>query len=203
MARNKQVFVDVDTQNDFLLPAGKLYVPGGENLLPTLRRLRDFAAQHSIPILSTADAHATDDAEFRQWPPHCLRQTSGQLKVPETLLPNYLVVPREREAEISEDELSRYPQFIVEKNQLDAFTSPQMKALVLRLAAEQYVVYGVATEYCVRLAALGLRNLGQRVALLTDAVQGIDAAGIARTLRELQEAGVSLAATSEWLAAAA
>ena len=70
MARYSIVFVDVDTQADFMLPGGRLYVPGAEKLIPTLTRLRDFAEQHSVPILTSTDAHATDDPEFQQWPPH-------------------------------------------------------------------------------------------------------------------------------------
>ena len=203
MTKNKFVFVDVDTQADFMLPVGKLHVPGAEKLLPTLQRLRDFAAQHSIPVLSSTDAHSTDDAEFRDWPAHCVRQTAGQLKVPETLFPNYLVVPREQERPVAEEELSRYGQLIVEKNQLDLFSSPQAENLVGRLDAEQYVVYGVATEYCVRLAAQGLRQRGRRVLLVTDAIQGIEAEGVARTLRELAAAGAAMITTKELVAAAA
>ncbi len=34
---------EVDTQADFMLPGGKLYVPGAEKLLPNIRRLTDAA----------------------------------------------------------------------------------------------------------------------------------------------------------------
>src|SRR3989338_2447809 len=203
MTKNKFVFVDVDTQADFMLPGGKLHVPGAEKLLPTLQRLRDFAAQHSIPVLSSTDAHSTDDAEFRDWPAHRVRPTAGQPKGPETLFPNCLVVPREQERPVAEEELSRYGQLIVEKNQLDLFSSPQAENLVGRLDAEQYVVYGVATEYCVRLAAQGLRQCGRRALLVTDAIQGIEAEGVARTLRELAAAGAAMITTKELVAAAA
>ncbi|MBI4481198.1 MAG: isochorismatase family protein [Acidobacteria bacterium] len=203
MTKNKFVFVDVDTQADFMLPGGKLYVPGAEKLLPTLQRLRDFAAQQAIPVLSSTDAHSTDDAEFRDWPAHCVRHTAGQLKVPETLFPNYLVVPRERERPVADEELSRYGQLIVEKNQLDLFTNPQAENLVSRLDAVEYVVYGVATEYCVRLAALGLRKRGRGVLLVTDAVQGIDAEDVARTLQELTAAGAAMITTKDLVAAEA
>ena len=201
MTRHKLVLVDIDTQADFMLPGGKLYVPGAETLLPLLERLRDCAEQHGIPILASTDAHATDDPEFRQWPPHCVRGTPGQLKVPETLLPQYLVVPRERQTPLTAEELSRYPQWILEKNTLDMFTGPQAGDLVQRLGAEEYAVYGVATEYCVRLAVLGLLQRKQRVRLLTDAIMGIDPAAVQRALDEMQAAGAKLAETKDVLAA--
>ena len=37
------IFWEVDAQVDFMLPGGKLYVPGAEKLLPNLRRLTDAA----------------------------------------------------------------------------------------------------------------------------------------------------------------
>jgi nicotinamidase/pyrazinamidase len=201
MARNKLALVDVDTQADFMLPGGKLYVPGAEKLLPAIGRLRDMAQSGGIPVISTTDAHATDDAEFRDWPPHCVRQTPGQLKVPESLFANYLVLPRERASAATEPELAHYRQYVVEKDRLDMFSTHHAEELVQRLDADQYAVYGVATEYCVRLAALGLLQRGRCVRLLTDAIQGIDAAGIQKTLQELQRAGAELISSEQLLAA--
>src|ERR1017187_8173336 len=113
----KTVFVDVDTQIDFLFPAGALYVPGAERLLPAIVRLNHFAAAQGIPLISTTDAHSEDDPEFRQWPPHCVAGTSGQLKPGETLLASRTTLGFQPGALI---ELA--PQIIVEKHALDVFT---------------------------------------------------------------------------------
>jgi len=202
MARYPMVFVDVDTQADFILPGGRLYVPGAEKLLPTLARLRDFAEQHEIPVLASTDAHPTDAREFEQWPPHCVRGTAGQLKVPESLVRRYMVVPQERQAPLTDEELSRYRQWIFEKDDLDMFTNPQADDLVRRLDAAQYVVYGVATEYCVRLAAKGLLERKLPVTLLVDAIRGINPEDGQAVLRELEADGAKLAETEEILLAA-
>src|SRR3984885_15649019 len=82
----RTVFVDVDTQIDFLYPAGALYVPGGERLVPAIARLNHFAGEHGIPLISTTDAHSENDPDVRDWPPHCVVGTTGQLKPAETLL---------------------------------------------------------------------------------------------------------------------
>ena len=202
MARYPMVFVDVDTQADFILPGGRLYVPGAEKLLPTLARLRDFAEQHEIPVLASTDAHPTDAREFEQWPPHCVRGTAGQLKVPESLVRRYMVVPQERQAPLTDEELSRYRQWIFEKDDLDMFTNPQADDLVRRLDAAQYVDYGVATEYCVRLAAKGLLERKLPVTLLVDAIRGINPEDGQAVLRELEADGAKLAETEEILLAA-
>ena len=43
---NRFFFFDVDTQRDFMLPGGALYVAGAERIIPRLRRLMDCARSH-------------------------------------------------------------------------------------------------------------------------------------------------------------
>ena len=62
--RMKTVFFDIDSQLDFLYPAGALYVPGAERIVPAIARLNRFAAMHGIPVVSTIDAHTENDPEF-------------------------------------------------------------------------------------------------------------------------------------------
>jgi nicotinamidase/pyrazinamidase len=172
----KTVFVDVDTQIDFLFPAGALYVPGAERLLPAIARLNHFAAAQQIPLISTTDAHSENDPEFRQWPPHCVAGTTGQLKPSETLVAN---------------------QIIVEKQALDVFSNPNFPALLDRLAADRYVVYGVATDYCVRCAILGLLGTGKPVALVTDAIAAVKPEDGTRTIAEFTAHGGTLTTLSQ------
>ena len=182
-----------------MLPGGRLYVPGAEKLLPTLARLRDFAEQHNVPVLTSTDAHPTDASEFQQWPPHCVQGTPGQLKVPETLVRKYMVVPQERRTLLTDEELYRYRQWILEKDDLDLFTNPQADDLVRRLDAGQYVVYGVATEYCVRFAVKGLLERKRPVTLLVDAIREIKPEDGQAVLRELEAGGARLAESKEVL----
>ena len=56
VARNL-VFWEVDVQADFMLPGGKLYVPGAEKLLPNIRRLTDAARQDRVFLLSVSRAN--------------------------------------------------------------------------------------------------------------------------------------------------
>jgi len=57
----KTVFFDVDTQIDFLYPAGALYVPGAEVIVNTVAGLNRYAGEHGIPVVSTMDAHSEND----------------------------------------------------------------------------------------------------------------------------------------------
>jgi nicotinamidase/pyrazinamidase len=98
----EQMLVDIDTQRDFMLPGGALYVPGAEEIIPNLARLFDHARTARVPVLSSADCHAPDDPEFEQFPPHCIAGTDGQAKIPETLMSRYLVVKPDREIDATE-----------------------------------------------------------------------------------------------------
>ena len=192
----KTVFVDVDTQIDFLFPAGALYVPGAERLLPAIVCLNHFAAAQGIPLISTTDAHREDDPEFRQWPPHCVAGTTGQLKPGETLLSRRTTLGVQTGAPI---ELGpQIPaQIIVEKQALDVFTNPNFTALLDSLEADRYVVYGVATDYCVRCAVTGLLGIGKPVVLVTDAIAAVNPEDGARTIAEFTARGGTLTTVSK------
>ena len=48
---------DVDTQFDFMLPGGKLYVPGAEKTVPAMKRLVDAAREAGIVHVEIGRAH--------------------------------------------------------------------------------------------------------------------------------------------------
>ena len=189
----KTIFFDIDSQLDFLYPAGALYVPGAERIVPAIARLNRYAAAHGIPVISTTDAHAENDPEFRQWPPHCVAGTLGQHKAEATLLEKRLVVPN-RECALTLDGVR---QIVVEKQHVDAFTSPNLARIVELLAADRFVVYGVVTEICVLFAARGLLKYGKPVTIVTDAVAALTAEASGRALAEIRAAGGTLALASE------
>ena len=164
----KTIFFDVDTQLDFVFPAGALAVPGAENIVDNLGKLTRYAASHSHQIISTADAHTEDDPEFKVWKPHCVAGTVGQQKCAVALLPQAQALNQNLQDFVS------VPQIIVEKQMLDCFTNPNLLPLLRSLAADRYVVYGVVSEYCVKCAALGLLDTGARVNLVSDAIRTLD-----------------------------
>ena len=190
----KTVFFDVDTQLDFLYPAGALYVPGTERIVGNVARLNRYAAAHDIPVISDMDAHSENDPEFRDWPAHCVAGTFGQAKPQATLLEKRVVVP-------SKAKLIEWPsgmqQILLEKQSLDAFSNPQLPGFLQSLGADRFVVYGVVTEICVKCAVKGLLRTGKRVELVTDAVRHLNEDEAQQTMRELEKAGGALVTTAE------
>jgi nicotinamidase/pyrazinamidase len=205
----KTVFFDIDTQLDFLYPAGALYVPGAEKLAGALAELTQHAAAKNIPVVSTMDAHSEDDPEFKIWPPHCVAGTTGQQKAGATLLPRRYVLTGAADA-LDRDAALSAQQVIVEKQHVDPFMNPNLPLLLDLLQAERYVVYGVATEVCVANAVQGLLGIGSssrsgerhasrtypvRVEIVEDAVKEFSGSAGCKSLAGLVSAGVVLTST--------
>jgi nicotinamidase/pyrazinamidase len=189
----KTVFFDVDTQIDFLYPAGALYVPGAETIVDRVAALNRYAAAHGIVVVSDMDAHTEDDPEFKTWPPHCVAGTAGQQKPAATLLEKRIVVPNAP----CEVKLEGVEQVLLEKQTLDCFTNVNLPRLLEWLGAGRYIVYGVVTEICVKCAAWGLLKTGKRVELVTDAVRSLDERAAKQMMSEFTEAGGLLTTVAE------
>ena len=205
MVSRSVIFWDVDTQADFMLPGGKLYVPGAEKLIPNLKRLTDAARQGRVFMMGDACTHAPDDPEFERFLPHCIRGTPGAEIIPETRAEKILVVPNLAGAAIPAN-LSEFQQVILEKQTLDVFDNPNTEKVLERVGEffsrdAEFFMFGVVTEYCVRLAAKGLLARGRRVALVRDAIETLNAEDGRMTIEELTALGARLVTTEEALAA--
>jgi nicotinamidase/pyrazinamidase len=195
------IFWEVDTQADFMLPGGNLYVPGAEKLLPNLRRLTDAARQGKVFLVSHGCFHTPNDPEFKIFPPHCVAGTAGSELVLEALTNKVARVPNDSEAKLP-DRLSDYQQILLEKQTLDIFESRHAEELVQRLGSEaEFVVFGVVTEYCVSFAAKGLLQRGRRVAVVRDAIETLKAEEGERTIADLQRLGARIITTDQALSA--
>lgn len=191
-------FLDVDTQVDFVEPSGKLYAQGAEAIKENLAALVALARARSIPLVASVDAHGPDDAEFAQFPPHCLKGTPGQEKLPETRSEATRFVPSTT-AEAVPDPTREH--LVLEKQQFDLFSNPMAEPVLKATGAATFVVFGVVTEVCVRYAVLGLLERGFAVRLVTDAIWPITAEAGDAALAEMQAKGATLTTTAEVLAA--
>ncbi len=193
----KTVFFDVDTQLDFLYPAGALAVPGANEIVKSLAELTRFAAANHIQVISTVDAHSENDDEFKIWKPHCVAGTVGQQKAAGTLLNQPVILSTADGAvEALRARVQEAHQIIVEKRKLDCFTNPNLRPLLAILRADRYVVYGVVTELCVQCAVFGLLETGARVELVTDAIKSLNLREEREMIQRFQAQGGHLATVS-------
>jgi len=195
------IFWGVDVQRDFMLPGGHLYVPGAEKLLSNIRRLTDAARQGRVFLVSHGCFHTPSDPEFKTFPPHCVKGTTGSELVPEALTEKVVRVANEASAKLPQD-LSKYQQLLLEKQTLNIFESRHAHELVQRLGNQaEFVVFGVVTEYCVSFAVKGLLERGRRVAVVQDAIETLKREDGEKTVAEWKQLGARLITTDQALAA--
>ncbi len=201
----RAILWDVDTQVDFMLPEGKLYVPGAEELLPAMARLVEYAKAAGIVHVASADDHELTDPEIsyepdfeHTYPPHCLRGTPGAERVPETKQIDPLplseqALPAGRLAKL----IAGRREILILKKHFDVFTNPSTEALIELLDPEEIVLFGVASDVCDDAAVQGMLRLGRRVRFVADAARGLDPKRVERCLAHWREQGVAFTSTDE------
>ena len=195
------IFFDIDTQRDFMDPTGALYVPEAEAIRPNIERLLRAAGERKVMTISSRCAHEPDDPEFEIFPPHCIEGAPGA----ERVFHDLPALPRQEIAvdavADSQARLQPATHYIVKKKVFDLFSNRWLEGLRQKgdFNGEPCVVFGVATDYCVRACALGLAEAGARVLIVEDAVRGVAGETTSRTLDEMRAAGVEFTTTDEVL----
>ncbi|MCS6902069.1 MAG: isochorismatase family protein [Myxococcales bacterium] len=221
----RTILIDVDTQYDFCHPSGALFVRGADHLHEAFQQLTARGVAVGAPIVGSVDSHGFDAWEFAgapevgpngespNFPPHCIKGTEGWLKIPGTLAPRFRFIPN---VPLRDDQLiplvTRHQpqQILLEKEVYSLFANPNADRLLdlVREGADEvrFLVYGVALDYCVRAAALGLVDYLRRhsvpgeVLLCVDATASVVPADGERALGECQGRGVQAISTREALA---
>jgi nicotinamidase/pyrazinamidase len=173
---------DVDTQVDFMLPDGKLYVPQAEETIPAMQRLVEAARAAGVVHVASADDHELTDPEISDepdfqntYPPHCLRGTRGAQKIAETEQADPLplaLVPFP--PGLIPDLIAGRREILLLKKNFNVFTNPNTDPLLDALDPSEIVVFGVATDVCDDAAILGFLQRGRRVRFVEDAARGLD-----------------------------
>jgi nicotinamidase/pyrazinamidase len=204
------LFYDVDTQRDFMLPDGKLYVPSAERIFPHLEALTRFAWEKGIAIAGSVDRHFLSDPELQanggEYPEHCMNGTEGQKKVQATM-PRRPVWIENRDYPPAKLQalLQCEGEVYIEKQRFDVFAGNRNAAAVFDLlleGKEDVVVYGVVTEVCVDQAITGLK--GQlthdrrvRLQVPVDAIAALSEERGKETLDKWRRWGVHLTTVAE------
>jgi len=178
MEKKKDLVIVVDSQEDFMTPGGKLYVPGAveikENMREFMGRVLELPIDE-VDIFYTMDEHMPSDKELSNnpdfvttFPPHCMDDSNGRYIIPQAWgLPYY---------EIGDEMIPENCE-IYEKNVFSIFEGNR-KFLQAYLAADKKRIYilGVAGDICVKAILDDIVNSPKDIPIIVveDCIASID-----------------------------
>ena len=191
----KAALIIVDVQNDYC-PGGALEVPEGDRVIGPINRAVEYFITAGLPILASRDVHAPASKHFRDfggvWPIHCVHDSKGAAFHPSLHLPEGTILLTKG----MNPEMHGYSAFEAETN-----NGMMMADLLRMLEVRSLYVCGLATDYCVLCTTLDALRRGFRVAVLTDAVAGVDIVpgSSDSAIEDMANAGAQLTTVEELL----
>jgi nicotinamidase/pyrazinamidase len=178
----------VDLQNDFL-PGGRLAVPHGDKILPSLNRAIKKFQGDKLLVIATRDWHPVNHCSFQsrggQWPPHCIAETEGAAFAPGLKLPPDSII-------ISKAGLP-------DQDAYSGFQGTDLDSFLRERRIKRLFVGGLATDYCVLNTVKDGLKLGYRIFLLCDAVRSVEVrpGDGERALEAMEKLGAVLIKTAD------
>lgn len=191
----------VDVQSDFTeLKSGSLAVLGSDAAyVEAVKEATKTFCDKSLPVYATQDWHPADHASFFtnnpgtepmdlielegrpqvMWPPHCLQGTRGA----ELLLPSDWFAETVRKG--MDSKFDSYSGFAD-----DGGKETSLNGYLRRDGITHLIIYGLATDYCVKFTALDAVEEGYRVRLITSLCRGVAPETIEQGIEEMKDKGV-------------
>lgn len=184
----RTALVVVDVQRDFC-EGGALAAADTLSLLEPLNNCIEAARRAGAVIVYTRDWHPANHSSFNgnggSWPVHCVAETDGAELMPPL--------------RTKENDLMIHKGVGVDGAGYSAFEGTGLEARLRELNVSRIAVSGIATEYCVRAAALDGLKAGFETWLLLDMIRPMQASATAGVVAELEKAGARAIQAGEWL----
>jgi nicotinamidase-related amidase len=189
------LLIDIDTQKDFLLTAGRACVRNHRKVLANINRVMAWVRREKVPVISIAEVYPNNNGcsviGF------CLDGTDGQKKLPCTLLKDRVSFPADNKNALPADILLAYRQIILHKRCIDPFDEPRIERLLSEVEANEFILIGAGTEDAVKATAIGLLQRGKKVRIIVDALGSHDTREAKLALRKMQAKGAKLIKTRD------
>lgn len=191
----------VDVQGDFTtLKKGSLAVNGTDSAyVQQVQETTEALSKEGFLVFGTQDWHPADHVSFFTnhtgkkafdviqidgrtqvlWPPHCVQGTENA----EVLVGNNLFL-----AIVKKGKDKRYDSY--SGFQDDGGAKTEMDEVLKRNGVKKVVVYGIATDYCVKATAVDAANAGYKVAVVESLCRGVAPDTSEKALKEMEEKGV-------------
>ncbi len=203
LAQGKTAVIVVDVQGDFTQwKKGSLAVPGTDKaFVDKVKKDTAALAKEKFPIFGTQDWHPADHVSFFTnhpgkkafdvikvkdkdqvlWPPHCVQGTENA----RVLVDNNLFLAIVKKGQ--DKDYDSYSGF-----QDDGGKKTEMDRILKAAGVKNLVIYGIATDYCVKATALDAVAAGYKVMVVEGLCKGVAPETTAKALEEMKAKGVVL-----------
>jgi nicotinamidase-related amidase len=145
-----------------------VFVPGGEDIVPTLARFLDGARELDVPVVYIVHQTLPDGSDARS--PFWLEADNIA-----SLYPNVAEqVVGSRWTELADGLEVKEGDYLLPKKRYGAFSGNGLTLLLKNLGVDTLVLTGVETEICVLATAYHAFNEDYRVIVVSDATKGLE-----------------------------
>lgn len=203
VSTEKTGVIVVDLQGDFTeLNSGALAVAGTDaQYIADVRKATRRFVEQGLPVYYTQDWHPADHVSFYtnnagteplavieingrpqvMWPPHCVQGTSGA----EILIT--VKDPTRTVRKGTNPHLDSYSGFAD-----DGGHKTKLATLLQKDGIEKLIIYGLATDYCIKATVLDALESGFQVELIFDLCRGVSPDTTEDAVREMQTQGARI-----------
>ena len=167
------ILLDIDTQEDFFLPAGSLYTGAAEVIRTNIYKLFGWAKRKEIPIISTTLRLTPGAAGPYGTRSYCQQSTHGEMKLSRTRLMHSVNLGIRNISDLPGDLFEHYQQVIVERSFMDVFRHQRLERLIMQNRHARFVVCGAGLCRSVVQAVIGLCARGIPTIVPVDSVLNI------------------------------
>jgi len=203
IAAGKTAVIVVDVQGDFTTwKQGSLAVGGtDENFVKRVENVTRDLANRGLLIFGTQDWHPANHVSFYTnhpgkkpfdvikingktqvlWPPHCVQGTENA----RVLVDNNLFL-----AIVKKGKDPRYDSY--SGFQDDGGHKTEMDEILKRNGVTKVIVYGIATDYCVKATAIDAANAGYNVMVIESLCRGVAPDTTKAAIKEMKSKGITI-----------
>ena len=181
----------IDVQPCFVeAEEGALAVSGTDKAyVNKVKRDTKWFHQKGYMILGSRDYHPEGHISFvptGSWPPHCV-QTAGDSRA---LVDNNLFFEL-----IKKGQDPLFDSYSAFKD--DGGAETELHAILQAKGIQNLIVYGIATDYCVKFSVLDALDLGYNVVVVEDLNRGVDPGTSATAIADMTTAGAEFVARAK------
>jgi nicotinamidase/pyrazinamidase len=202
-AAGKTGIIVVDVQGDFTVwKEGSLAVNGTDKaFIEKIQKATEILSREGYRIFGTQDWHPADHISFYTnhpgkkafevikigertqvlWPPHCVQGTENA----RVLVDNNLFL-----AIVKKGTDPQYDSYSGFKD--DGGAKTEMDQILKRNGIKNVVVYGIATDYCVKATAMDAADAGYKVIVIEGLCKGVAPESSAQALKEMEAKGIRI-----------